>query len=185
MDPPETRACSPPSLGPSEVPSPRGSWEAALPPSAAALPAPAATVSEWEAAQHGSGTKGPLSPPRSGGAGSGGRGRLRSPQRRGCCGGRPAGSGAPGEGQADGRAARDAGGPELSRELPPASCEQPARDREPAAPPGPQRHHSSAPTGGLVSVPHRAEPRRAASRSPSTHRQRPAGHRLPPPAPFP
>ncbi|XP_074440534.1 DNA damage-binding protein 2 isoform X3 [Larus michahellis] len=85
--PPRHEGMQPPSLGPSQAPSPRGSWESALPLSATALPAPAAPVSEWEAAQHGSGTKGPLSPPRSGGDGSGGRGNLCSPQRRGV--GRP------------------------------------------------------------------------------------------------
>lgn len=187
--PPKTRGCSPPSLGPSEAPSPRGSWEAALSPPPPhhhhsargsgfrvgsgstrirhkGAPVPAAERRRWLRREGGM---------EAGGWG-GGCGSLRSPQRR--SGGRPA-AGRPAAGHlvkvrpAAGMQGtrRDA---ELSRELPPVPPHTHTANNLPGLGDPPPLPHALP----GVSHPPQAEPRRAVSRSPSTHRQRPA--RAPP-----
>lgn len=186
-DPPRDVGMQPPSVGPSEAPSPRGSWEAAFTPLRLSLPAPAAPVSEWAAAQRGSGTKGPLSPPRSGGAGSGGRGSLRSPQRRG-------GSGRPAPGRpAAGHPVkvRLAAGPQgtwRDRSSPGSFPQPPANNLPGPRTRRPSRGPAAAPRlpgGSLLSAsePNRAEP----SRLPIPFCPQTEPGRAPPspPAPFP
>ncbi|XP_058704809.1 basic salivary proline-rich protein 1-like [Poecile atricapillus] len=164
--------------GPRRGPFPQGVLGAALSPLSTALRAPAAPVSEWEAALRGSSTKRPLSPRRSGGAGSGGR--EREPRQPPVTGRRQrAGPERPAAGHPP--KLRDAKRAKLRRGLLPSLTNNP---------PGPQprcpSHPRAPPLPHLpgVSAAPPDEPRRAASQSPPAHSQRPAGYRLPHPPPF-
>ncbi|XP_055573004.1 basic proline-rich protein-like [Falco cherrug] len=155
---PGTKRVQPPEPGPQRGSSPR---EAALPPGPQRCQRPRLRF-QREAAPGGPGTKGPLSPPRSGGAGPGGRAAPAAP------------SGGPAPGRSvKVKAVRHAEGPQLSRELAP-------------APPASNLPGTAAPPPFPAPPPYRGSPRRAqpspaASRSPPPRGQRPPGAASPPP----